>query len=374
MSRTDLEDFERARLEADCRYNDALTALDRAVVELRSHPALTSDDLRHLGSLLLVFLQQLTAFVDTRDRVTSETILTEVKATRRGMDSITEMRQQLALLQRAVQALQREPQAAPARVPAAAFPPGFDARGTPHAHLEIGDLRYVGFEDRFRGADADVGARMSPYVPFFERASEVLDIGCGRGEFLALLRDKGIAARGVDVNQEMVAVTRERGLEAAVADGLSYLRLLPDQSLGGLMAAQVVEHLEPAYLVALLDAAFDKLRPGSPLVIETINPACWLAFFSSYLRDLTHVRAIHPETLQYLLQASGFSDVSVRYSAPVPEHVKMQPITLDARVIGSTDPVARALHDASHVVNANAAILNNLLFTHLDYAAVGYRS
>ena len=118
----------------------------------------------------------------------------------------------------------------------------------------------------------------------------------------------------------MVAVARERGLDATHADALGYLASLPDESLGGLIATQVVEHLEPSYLMRLLDAAAQKLQPGAPIVLETINPACWLAFFSSYIRDFTHVRPVHPETLQYLLRASGFERVEIRYSAPVPEH------------------------------------------------------
>ena len=93
----------------------------------------------------------------------------------------------------------------------------------------------------------------------------------------------------------------------------------PDQSLGGLFAAQVVEHLEPRYLTQLLDLAFDKLRPGAPIVLETINPACWFAFFESYIRDITHVRPLHPDTLKYLLVASGFQTVDIRYRAPYPE-------------------------------------------------------
>jgi O-antigen chain-terminating methyltransferase len=199
-------------------------------------------------------------------------------------------------------------------------------------------------------------------------------VGCGRGEFLAALADAGVIAQGVDVNTEMVAVARARGMDAHHGDALTFVTELPDESVGGLMSAQVVEHFEPAYLMRLLSIARRKLRPGAPIVIETINPACWLAFFGSYIRDLTHVRPIHPETLQYLLRANGFERVSLRYSAPVPEHMKMKPIELPAELIGSAEPLARALIQAAHVVNANAAILNNLMFTHLDYAAVGYRS
>ncbi len=148
------------------------------------------------------------------------------------------------------------------------------------------------------------------YVPLFEGASDVLDVGCGRGEFLDLLRENGITARGVDLNDEMAAVSRERGLDATAGDALdAILQAQPDGSLGGLFAAQVVEHLEPDYLMRFLDAAYHKLRPGSKIVLETINPACWFAFFSSYIRDITHVRPLHPDTLQYLLRASGFQNV-----------------------------------------------------------------
>jgi O-antigen chain-terminating methyltransferase len=203
---------------------------------------------------------------------------------------------------------------------------------------------------------------MAEYVPLFDGAADVLDIGCGRGEFLALLRERGITARGIDINGAMVAVCRQQGLQAEEADALAYLRAQQDGSLGGLCAAQVIEHLEPRYLTALLDAAFQKLRPGAAIVLETINPACWFAFFESYIRDLTHVRAIHPDTLQYLLVASGFQHVDIRYRAPYPEREKLQSI-----------PANATLGDSVDTLNANVERLNRLLFTWLDYAAIGRR-
>ena len=173
-------------------------------------------------------------------------------------------------------------------------------------------------------------------------------------------------SRGIDLNHEMVEVCRSRGLAADEGDALGYLRRQADGSLGGLFAAQVVEHLEPSYLMQVLDAAYHALRPGSRIVLETINPACWFAYFDSYIRDLTHVRLIHPETLQYLLTASGFQRVEIRYRAPYPEREKLQPIALDA----DASPAALAAVDT---LNANADRINRLLFTHLDYAAVATR-
>ena len=221
--------------------------------------------------------------------------------------------------------------------------------------------KYVGFEDQFRGAPEEIAARQREYVEIFASASDVLDIGCGRGEFLALLKERGVPARGIDVNDSMVEVCVQKGLEASKADALEYLRAQPPGSLGGLLAAQVVEHLDPSYLTSLLDAAYTALRPGAPIVLETINPACWFAFFESYVRDITHVRPLHPDTLKFLLQASGFSGVEIRYQAPYPEHDKLQRVA------------SPALGDAAGTLNANVDKINRLLFTYLDYAAVAKR-
>ena len=230
------------------------------------------------------------------------------------------------------------------------------------AALDTLSHKYVGFEDAFRGSPEAIRARLADYAPIFEGASDVLDIGCGRGEFLGLLRERGVSGRGIDLNDAMVEVCRDKGLEATKADALSYVRGLPDRSLGGLFAAQVVEHLEPAYLTHLLDTVFDKLRPGAPIVLETINPACWFAFFESYIRDITHVRPLHPDTLKFLLIASGFNQIDIRYRAPYPEHEKLQPIAKN-----------ETLGDSVEALNANVKKLNQLLFTYLDYAAVARR-
>jgi SAM-dependent methyltransferase len=227
--------------------------------------------------------------------------------------------------------------------------------------------KYVGFEDQFRGSPDEIRRRVEEYLPIFEHASEVLDVGCGRGEFLELLRDRGVGARGIDINPAMVEVCRGKGLHAETGDALAYVRGLPDSSLGGLFAAQVVEHLEPRHLMRLLDAAFDKLRPGAPIVLETINPACWFAFFESYIRDLTHVRPVHPDTLKYLLIATGFQHVEISYRAPYPEADKLQALAHH----GGGTPTS--LDDMIETLNANVEKINRLLFTYLDYAAIGVK-
>jgi O-antigen chain-terminating methyltransferase len=191
---------------------------------------------------------------------------------------------------------------------------------------------------------------------------------------LLALKAAGLSARGVDLNAEMAAIARERGLDAVHGDALSFLNALDDNSIGGIIATQVIEHLEAPYLMALIAVAARKLQSTAPIVLETINPACWLAFFSSYIRDLTHVHPVHPETLQFLLRASGFSQVRIVYSAPVPAASKMHTIDLPADVLTAKDATSTTLQSLAHTINTNAAILNSLMFTHMDYAAIGYRS
>jgi SAM-dependent methyltransferase len=275
-----------------------------------------------------------------------------------------ELRASIGVLQQAVQTIKHEV----TRLAAHGVPVGSRvatvAADAPASQLEAVDsYKYVGFEDQFRGSSDDIRRRVAEYLPIFEGTRDVLDVGCGRGEFLKLLREHGVSARGIDINAAMVEVCRQQALDVTEADALSYLRAQPDGSLGGLFAAQVVEHLEPRYLSGFLDTAFDKLRPGAPIVLETINPACWFAFFESYIRDITHVRPLHPDTLKYLLVASGFQRVDIRYRSPYPDHEKLQPIVANA-----------SLGDAVETLNANVERINRLLFTWLDYAAIGHRA
>jgi O-antigen chain-terminating methyltransferase len=169
----------------------------------------------------------------------------------------------------------------------------------------------------------------------------------------------------------MVEVCRARGLEVEKIDALSYLRQQPDGVLGGLFAAQVVEHLQPDYLLSLLDQAQRALRPGSRLVLETINVASVTAFFESYVRDVTHTRPLHPETLRYLVIASGFEDVTIRYSAPIPPANRLQPAPQLLR--GVPGEAHDALIELADAIDGNVERLNRLIFADMDYAVVARR-
>ena len=263
--------------------------------------------------------------------------------------------------------------AAPAGADAAAAAPAASpaAPSAPLAALadtDVDAFKYVAFEDRFRGSREEIRQRLSDYPPLFAGARAVLDIGCGRGELLDLFREHGVDARGIDVNDEMVAACRARGLAAERADALTYVSALPDGSLGGLIAIQVVEHLEPAYLMRLIETAHHKLAPGAPLVLETINAACWAAFFDSYIRDFTHVRPLHPETLRYLVQASGFTHAEIQFRSEFASHDRLRTVSLSGA--SPETPEQAAIAELSEAVNAHAERLNAQLFTHRDFAVI----
>jgi O-antigen chain-terminating methyltransferase len=233
---------------------------------------------------------------------------------------------------------------------------------------DVNAFKYLVFEDRYRGSREEIQRRLAEYLPVFAGARDVLDIGCGRGELLGLFRDRGIGARGIDINEEMVETCRARGLTADRIDALSFLTNQPDQSLGGLIGIQIIEHLEAGYLMRLIDTAFHKLKPGAPLVLETVNTACWAAFFDSYIRDFTHVHPLHPDTLRYLVQASGFSTVELRYLSPIEEHHKLPSV----KIIGDRD-VSPTVVELVEALNAHASRLNSQLFSYRDYAVIARR-
>ncbi len=218
------------------------------------------------------------------------------------------------------------------------------------------DARYAGFENRFRGSEEDVRSQLQAYVPLFARGSRVLDLGCGRGEFLELLKAGGVEAEGVELNGLSVEACRDKGLLCRKADLLEDLAGRPDGSLDGVFASQVIEHLPPAGIKRLVDLAFAKLAPAGRLVLETVNPLSLFALTRVYFLDMTHHTPVHPQAARFLLETSGFRDVEVRYSAPL-ERERLQ-----------TLPGADA---TASVLNRDIDALNDLLFAPQNYAVIG---
>jgi O-antigen chain-terminating methyltransferase len=171
-------------------------------------------------------------------------------------------------------------------------------------------VNYFAFENHFRGSREEIKERQRVFVHYFEGCSNVLDIGCGRGEFLELMREQGIGARGVDLEETMLEFCRSRDLAVELNDAVSYLEQLEDASLDGVFIDQVVEHLEVAYFIKLLHLIYGKMMWGRYVVVETVNILNPGALSNFYI-DPTHIWPVHPELLKFLVEQAGFRETSI---------------------------------------------------------------
>jgi O-antigen chain-terminating methyltransferase len=191
----------------------------------------------------------------------------------------------------------------------------------------MGDQDYRAHQSTFRGAEEEIAARLATHVDRFADApGPVADLGCGRGEFLALLSEAGIDAIGVEINDADVQECLAQGYEAVHADLFDWLDARETESLGGIFLAQVIEHLPPPQWQDLVRLAASRLAPGGRLLVETINPESLFAMSRAYVIDPTHVRPVHPKLLSFLARRAGFEEVDVHYQAEVSDNDRLLPI------------------------------------------------
>ena len=202
------------------------------------------------------------------------------------------------------------------------------------------------FAHKFRGPEPKIRAHFSRYLPLFAKAAPVLDLGCGRGEFLRLVRDQGVDARGLDLTPENIALCRAEGLDAEQQDFFTYLPGLADRSLGGVFCAQVIEHLTAAQLPELIRLCAAKLKPGAPILFETPNPECLAIFATHFYLDPTHVRPVPPALMEFYLAEAGFTEITVERLGTAandfPELAGL-PETFRQRFFGSLDYAIHAI-------------------------------
>jgi len=185
------------------------------------------------------------------------------------------------------------------------------------APQETPDIDWAAFAGRFRGSEEKTREQQKCYVGRFDGANgQVLDIGCGRGEFLEAAKAAGLAARGVDQSHESVALCRSKGLDVEQGDLFEYLETLADGSLGGAHCAQVVEHLPPAAVPRLVRLLAQKLRSGELVAIETPNPECLAIFATHFYLDPTHTRPVPAALLRFYLESAGFGSIAIERLTP----------------------------------------------------------
>lgn len=221
----------------------------------------------------------------------------------------------------------------------------------------ITDEIYFKLEKNFRGTDEHIKERQDYYrnllsshhAEMKEKEGYYLDVGCGRGELLKLLKDNDIPARGIDINHQMVEKCQKMDLTVYREEAISFLKKLPDSQLRGVIALQVIEHLSIKNLFELLYLVHSKLKPGGILVLETINPESVYALRWFYM-DYTHNKPLPAPLVQFFIYMAGFPQAEIILRSPV-EGWKQMAITGNREII-----------------DQNFNKLNNFLFGYQDYA------
>jgi SAM-dependent methyltransferase len=218
------------------------------------------------------------------------------------------------------------------------------------------DSLYVFLEDNLRGSREEIKERLKIYLPFIEKAgigfkdSPVLDIGCGRGEWLQLLKEKNINAMGVDINKIMVSTCRDIGLNVIKEEALSYLKTIKDSSIGAVTGFHIIEHYGFDHLILLFKELYRILKPGGLVIFETPNPGNILVGSCTFYLDPTHNKPLPSLLVKLLLESRGFGKINIINLHPNKVHSGL-------------------MDDAS----TNLAILNDYFFGPQDYGIMGYK-
>ena len=189
------------------------------------------------------------------------------------------------------------------------------------------DSLYCSIEEEFRGTREEIKEEVKVYLPVLARAgitTGILDIGCGRGEWLETLREAGLQATGIDHNRIQVQACKSLSLDVVESDALAYLQSAPDASLNAVTAFHFAEHLPLETLITFLDEVGRTLKPGGLLILETPNPENLIVGSCNFYLDPTHKNPIPIRTMKLLVEARGFLCQEIMKLHPVPSMIEVK--------------------------------------------------
>lgn len=199
------------------------------------------------------------------------------------------------------------------------------------------DSFYIGFEHRFRGGESSIIDRQRYYVPYLEHLKggrrRVVDIGCGRGEFLSLMSEEKIPAVGVDLNRAMVQRVRAKKLKAEVQDANEFLHNQRPGSVGAITGFHIVEHIPFSELLVLFRSCYASLNEGGLVIFETPNPESIPVGTHNFWMDPSHLNPVPPALLKYALESVGFKDATVHRLHPTLENPNTEGLHEDVKKI-----------------------------------------
>lgn len=223
------------------------------------------------------------------------------------------------------------------------------------------NMDYLAFENKYRGSEENIQKLQEKFVRLYAGKDNILDIGCGRGEFIKTLLSAGKQhVFGMDINPQMIEKCKKEGLSVELRDGVSYLYDNDNLNLGGIFSSQVIEHLKPSEIVKLIKGAYKNLQAGSPLILETINPMTLVTQTMAYTLDLTHRQYVHPFTIEMLLKEHGFEKVEFIYSSPV---------DTEAPILKDNDMDPKELEKYNEKIRK----MHEILFGYQDYAVIAWK-
>ncbi len=216
-------------------------------------------------------------------------------------------------------------------------------------------IDYFDFENRFRGSRKDIKNSQRIYVPYFENRNNVVDLGCGRGEFVELMMEHGVGVRGIDLYAPFVEYCKMLHLPVEQQDMIQFLR--QQDSVDGIFLGQVVEHITIEQIIELCMLAYEKLQPGCYLIMETQNPRSLAIYTNAFWIDPSHKKPVHPLTLQYIAEKQGFSDVQILY-------------TESSRLPDEIPRLSDKEEGREHEFDVAMQQVSNLLYGSQDYALI----
>lgn len=176
---------------------------------------------------------------------------------------------------------------------------------------------YILFENIFYNSQAVIHLQQI-YLPYI-KGGKIVDIGCGRGEFLKLLQEKGYKATGIEINPELVKLLKQKGFDVVQADANTFLK--EHCGLDTIVALEVIEHMDTAYLEEFLHLAYRALNEQGVIILETINPLANTGIGNFYM-DITHKKPLPPKMMAFWLEFIGFKNIKILYSSPVPQEYR----------------------------------------------------